>query len=73
MVQKKVSQEFRLKNSKEIRYYIIKEIDNNGLISNKQKKVCTALNYIEHFQILASAITGCISNSAFLPLSLKFI
>ena len=27
----------------------------------KHKKVCKTLNYIEHFLILASAITGCIS------------
>ena len=30
-------------------------------MSNKHKKVCTSLNYIKHFLILASAITGCIS------------
>ena len=32
------------------------------------KKVCTTLNYIEHFLILASAVTGCISISAFASL-----
>ena len=32
------------------------------------QKVCTTLNYIEHFFILASAITGCISISSFSPL-----
>ena len=31
----------------------------------KHKKVYTTFNYIEHFLILASAITGCISISAF--------
>ena len=35
-------------------------------MSRKNKKVCTTLNYIEHFLILASAITGYISVSAFL-------
>ena len=34
----------------------------------KHKKVCTTLNYIEHFLIIASAITGCISISAFASL-----
>ena len=34
-------------------------------MSEKHKKVCTNLNYIEHFLILASEITGCISISAF--------
>ena len=32
------------------------------------KKVCTTLNYIEHFLTLASAVTGCISISAFASL-----
>ena len=33
------------------------------MISKKQKKVCTDLNYIENFLILASTITGCVSIS----------
>ena len=37
-------------------------------MSQKHKKVCTTLNYIEHFLILASAIAGCISISAFVSL-----
>ena len=38
------------------------------MISKKHKKVCTTLNYIEHFLILASAINGCISISSFASL-----
>ena len=34
-------------------------------MSKKHKKVCITLNYIEHFLILASTITGGISISAF--------
>ena len=37
-------------------------------MSNKHKTICTTLNYIEHFLILASAVTGCISISAFASL-----
>ena len=37
-------------------------------MSKKLKKVCTTLNYIEHFLILASAIHGCIIFSTFTPL-----
>ena len=37
-------------------------------MSRKRKEVCTTLNYIEHFLILASTITGCISISAFASL-----
>ena len=34
-------------------------------MSNKHEKVCTALSYIEHLLILASAVTGCIKISDF--------
>ena len=34
-------------------------------MSRKHKKVCAIPNYIEHFLISASTITGCISISAF--------
>ena len=34
-------------------------------MSKKGKKVCTTLNYIEYFLILAFSVTGCISISAF--------
>ena len=37
-------------------------------MSKKHKKVCTTLNYIEHFLILGSTIAGCISISAFASL-----
>ena len=33
-------------------------------MSKTYKKVCTILNYVEHFLILVSSITGCISISA---------
>ena len=38
-------------------------------MSRKHKEVCTTLNYFEHFLILASTITGCISVSAFASLT----
>ena len=37
-------------------------------MSRKNKKVCTTLNYIEHFLILAFVVTGFISISAFASL-----
>ena len=37
-------------------------------MSKKHKKFCATLNYIEHFLILASTITGYISISAFASL-----
>ena len=68
MVEENISQEFRLKNIDETRNYFVEEIEQNELMSRKLKKVCTTLNYIEHFLILASTITGCISISAFASL-----
>ena len=35
------------------------------MISKKQKKSCTTLDYIEHFLVLASSIIESISISAF--------
>ena len=64
MVEENISQELRLKNLDETRNYFLEEINQNKSISKKHKKVCTALNYIEQFDLLASAITGCISISA---------
>ena len=37
-------------------------------MSRKHKKICITLNYIKHFLILASTITGCISISTFVSL-----
>ena len=38
------------------------------MTSEKHKNVCTTLDYIENFLILASTITGCISIFAFASL-----
>ena len=67
MVEGNISQEFRLKNIDETRKYFLEEIGKNELISRKHKNLCTTLNYIEHFLILAilATITGCISISVF--------
>ena len=37
-------------------------------MSKKHEKVSTTLNYIDHFLILASTITGCVSISDFASL-----
>ena len=65
IVEENISQEFRLKNIDETRNYLLEEIEQNELMSRKYKKVCTTLNYIEYFLILASEITGYISISFF--------
>ena len=65
MVEENISQEFWLKYIDETRNYFLKEIEQNELMSKKHKKVCTTLNYIKHFLMLASTFTGCILISAF--------
>ena len=54
-----------IQNIDETRNYFLEEIEQNVLMSRKHKKVCATPNYIEHFLISASTITGCISISAF--------
>ena len=60
-----MSQELILKNIDETINYFLEEIKQNELKSRRHKKFYTTLNYIEHFLILASSITGCVSISAF--------
>ena len=38
------------------------------MVSKKQRNICTTPNYIEHFLILGSTITRCVSISAFISL-----
>ena len=57
-----------MKNTDEKRKYFLEEIKQNELMSKRHKKACTTLNYIEHFFVLASTITGCISISVFASL-----
>ena len=53
-----IGQEFRLKNIDETRNYFPEEMKQHELLSRKHKKIRTTLNYIDHFVILASTITG---------------
>ena len=63
MKEKNISKKFRLKNIDETRNYFLEQIELNILMSRKQKKICTTLNYIKHFFVLTCKITGCISIS----------
>ena len=57
-----------MENIAEIRYYLFREINKNELMSNKHKKACRVLNYIDHLLIVVSLINGCLSISAFATL-----
>ena len=65
MPEENITQELRLKDIDKTTNYLIEEINRNELMSKKHKKVCTTLNYIECFLILASIITECILISVF--------
>ena len=67
MVEENISQEFKLKSIDETRSYLT-DINQNELMSKKHRKVCTTLNYIEHFLILGSTITGYVTISSFASL-----
>ena len=60
MVEENISQELGLKNIDKTRNYFVQERDQNELMGNKHKKVCTTPNYIEHFLTLVFAVTVCI-------------
>ena len=57
-----------MKNEDETRNYFIEDINQSYLISKKNKRVFTALNYIEHVLILASAVNGYVSIYDFVSL-----
>ena len=60
--------EFRLRRIDETRNYLLDGIKYNDLMSEKYKKTCKYLNYVENLVILASTVTGCIAISAFASL-----
>ena len=66
MGKENISQELRWKNIEKINNYFIKDINQNKLMSMKQKMVCTILNYTKHFLILL--VAGTILTSAFASL-----
>ena len=51
--------------------YLNEEINQNELMSKKDRKVFTILNDIEHLLILVSTVTGCVSISASASLVLQ--
>ena len=67
MSEENITQKFRLKK------LFNWKISQNELISKKHKKIDRVLNYIEHLLILISAVSGCVSISAFASLADTFI
>ena len=59
------SLDFRLRKVVETTNYLLDEIKNNDLKSEKYERLCKNLNYVEHVLVLASTVTGCVWISAF--------
>ena len=57
------SLKFRIRKVDETRNYFFDEVKHNDLMSEKYKKTCKYLNYVEHLLILVSTVTGCVSIS----------
>ena len=65
-----ISLKFRLKKIDETKNYLLEEIKHHDLMCKKRKKTCNKyLNYGKHLLILVSAVTGCVSVSAFASLT----
>ena len=62
---KEASLEFVLRKIAETRDYLLEEIKHNYLMSEKYKKTCKYLNYVENLLILVSTVTGSVSISAY--------
>ena len=60
------SPELRLRKIDEL--INLDEVKHNDLMSEKHKKTCKYLNYVEHLIILVSTVTDCVSISAFASL-----
>ena len=57
--------EFRLIKTDDTRNYLLEETKDNDWMSEKHKKACKYLYYVEDLLILASTVVGCVSISAF--------
>ena len=59
------SLKFRLRKIDETRNYLLDEIKHNDLMTEKYKKICKYLNYVEKLLILVLTVTGLDSISSF--------
>ena len=55
------SLEFRLIKIDEARNYVLDEIKHDDIMSEKYKKMCNYISYVENVLILVSTVTGCVS------------
>ena len=66
MTEETKSQEFNLNKTDETKSWKLSGKNKQSeLMSKKYNEICTSLNHIKHFLVLASKITECISMSTF--------
>ena len=58
MSEKNMNQEFKQEKIEKIRNYLLKERNQNELMSKNHTKVCRVLNYIDHLLIVISTIAS---------------
>ena len=68
MTLENLSLDFRLKNIDEARDYLLDKVKHNGLMNERHKNVCRALNYLEHFLDFVYAARRCVLVSSFTSL-----
>ena len=73
MIEENISQEFGLKIIAKTKNSFLEEIEQSKMMTKKHKKVCTTLNYTEHFLVLASALLQLLDVFEFLYLLLCLV
>ena len=63
-----LSLDFSLRKLDRTTNYLLQEIKHNDLMSEKYKKICKYLNFVEYLLILVWTVTGCVSISVFASL-----
>ena len=58
MSEKNMNQEFKQEKIEKIRNYLLKERNQNELMSKNHTNVCRVLNYIDHLLIVISTIAS---------------
>ena len=63
----KANLEIRLNEIDEVRNYLLENIKNNDVMSekNKHKKLCKAVNYVKHFFTFISVFSDCFKFSIY--------
>ena len=56
---RRINSQVQIKKKIETRNYLLDEINHNDIMSERYRKICKYLNYVERLLILVSTVTGC--------------